>query len=479
MPRVSVFRSTFFWKIYATFSLLFLVSTSLVSGVVFVHVQKAFRDDIAESLDGRAIFLTPEARRVLTVSAPAADLTRELAQATASRVTFIGADGRVVADSERTTESMENHLARPEIQAALRKGTGSAERASDTTSVNTFYFARAVRDGERLLGFVRIAVPTASLDAEMSSLWSTIAAISLAGIVLALGLGWTLARRIMVPISEMVIVAEALRAGHYQRRVRRLRADELGRLGATLNQLGAEMTKKISELERLENVRRDFVANVSHEIKTPLTSIKGYVETLLAGAIDDPDHRLRFLEKIDRNAERLTSLVQDILSLAKIEAAEGSLTTTPTEWNPIIASVIARHEDAIQKKGLRLRVNLQAAPIVVQGDKEAMTQVLDNLLTNAVKYTPDGGKITVSLAPKTPWARLEVEDTGIGIPAEHLDRIFERFYRIDKARSRDLGGTGLGLSIVKHLVSAMSGEVGVESAVGIGSKFSVKLKLVD
>lgn len=371
MPRVSVFRSKFFWKIYASFSLLFLTSSVLVTWVVFFHVQKTIRHNIP------------------------------------------------------------------------------------------------------------LALPNADIEAALASLWTTLAVISLAGIVFALGLGWTLARRVMVPISEMVVVAEALRAGHYKRRVRRLPPDELGRLGATLNQLGAEMTKKISELERLENVRRDFVANVSHEIKTPLTSIKGYVETLLAGAIDDPTNRLRFLEKIDRNAERLTSLVQDILSLAKIEAEEGSLTLSATEWNAILASVIARQEDAIHQKSLKLRVHVPTTPVLVMGDKEGMTQVVDNLLTNAIKYTPDGGRITITLVARTPWARLDVEDSGIGIPAEHLDRIFERFYRIDKARSRELGGTGLGLSIVKHLVSAMNGEVGVDSAVGVGSRFMVKLPLVD
>lgn len=477
MSRVSVLRSRFFWKIYSTFSLLFLVSTLIVSWVVFVRVQQTIRADIEKSLFGKATFLLPEARRIFAETTSAQDLVQALGAATASRVTLISADGIVLADSERNFNDLENHLQRPEIQEAMRSESGSTERYSASTSERTVYLARAVKDGNQLLGFVRVSVPTASLDSEMASLWATIAAIAFGGIIIALGIGWTLARRVMIPINEMVIVAEALRLGHYERKVRNLPADELGRLGDTLNQLGTEMTHKITELQRLENVRRDFVANVSHEIKTPLTSIKGYVETLLAGAIDDPDHRIRFLEKIDRNAERLTSLVQDILSLAKIEAGEDSFRPTPIEWNPIITSVIARQEDAIQKKGLKLRVHSTAAPVVVMGDKEAMIQVLDNLVTNAIKYTPEGGKVTVTLSSKAPWARLEVEDTGMGISAEHLDRIFERFYRIDKARSRELGGTGLGLSIVKHLVAAMGGEVGVESGVNIGSKFTVKLKM--
>ena len=274
----------------------------------------------------------------------------------------------------------------------------------------------------------------------------------------------------------MVQVAEAMRDGKYTQRVRTITDDEVGRLGDTLNRLGSELTGKISELQRLETVRRDFVANVSHEIKTPLTSIKGYVETLLGGAINDPDNRLRFLEKIERNSERLTNLVQDLLSLARIEATEDTLKLTAIDWTEVVTSVIARNEDVLHQKNIRVKVELPSVPLRALGDREAMTQVLDNLLTNAVKYTADGGRITVAVASRGIWSKLEVADTGIGIPPEHLHRIFERFYRVDKARSRELGGTGLGLSIVKHLVSAMGGEVHVESTVGIGSCFSVKLR---
>ncbi|MCX6108999.1 MAG: ATP-binding protein [Proteobacteria bacterium] len=254
-------------------------------------------------------------------------------------------------------------------------------------------------------------------------------------------------------------------------------ASPLGRLGDTLNRLGAELTSKIAELNRLETVRRDFVANVSHEIKTPLTSIKGYVETLLSGAINEPRTSMRFLEKIERNSERLSNLVQDLLSLARIEATEETLKLTATDWCEVITSVIARNEDVITQKSLRVKVSGISTPQLVMGDREAMTQVLDNLLTNAIKYTPEGGRVSVVLSAKGAQTRLEVEDTGIGIPPEHLDRIFERFYRVDKARSRELGGTGLGLSIVKHLAAAMGGDVQVESSVGIGSKFTVRLQV--
>jgi two-component system phosphate regulon sensor histidine kinase PhoR len=182
------------------------------------------------------------------------------------------------------------------------------------------------------------------------------------------------------------------------------------------------------------------------------------------------------LEKIGSNAERLTLLVQDILSLARIEASEAAFRPQPTEVGPILFSMLARYEDALSGKGLRLKFNAAPPPVIAMGDKESLIQVLDNLMTNAIKYTPEGGLITLTLAVTGDWVKIDVEDTGIGIAAEDLGRIFERFYRVDKARSRDLGGTGLGLAIVKHLVANMGGEVGVESTVGVGSKFSIRLQ---
>jgi two-component system phosphate regulon sensor histidine kinase PhoR len=231
-----------------------------------------------------------------------------------------------------------------------------------------------------------------------------------------------------------------------------------------------------TEFRRLERIRRDFVANVSHELKTPLTSIKGYVETLLEGAIDDEANRLRFLQKIDLHVKRLTALVQDLLSLARIEAQGKILSLVPVDWGPILEEALRRHEPEIRRKRLSCRVE-GGGELVVKGESEGMTQILDNLLDNAIKYTSEGGAVAVSLEKRDRWGRLRVCDTGVGIPAGDMDRIFERFYRVDKARSRELGGTGLGLSIVKHLVQGMEGTVRVQSEVGKGSCFEVDLPL--
>jgi two-component system phosphate regulon sensor histidine kinase PhoR len=238
----------------------------------------------------------------------------------------------------------------------------------------------------------------------------------------------------------------------------------------------------ITNVRRLERVRRDFVANVSHELKTPLTAIKGYVEALLGGAMEDPVTNVRFLEKIDRNVGRLSNLVQDILSLARIESHEdvdlGDAASVRIDWRSIVQAVASAHEDEAAAKGITMSVKLSDEPLVVAGEREAMRQILDNLVSNAIKYTPKSGQVWID-GHKSAGSECEivVRDSGIGIPEKHLDRIFERFYRVDVARSREMGGTGLGLSIVKHLVAGLGGQVTVESKVGAGSAFTVHMKL--
>ncbi|HZT79852.1 MAG TPA: ATP-binding protein, partial [Gemmataceae bacterium] len=229
------------------------------------------------------------------------------------------------------------------------------------------------------------------------------------------------------------------------------------------------------ELRRLERLRQEFVANVSHELKTPLSVIKACVETLLEGAVDDPEPRGRFLGQIAEQADRLHALILDLISLGRIESGEEALERGPVPLGPAVAACVERHRARAEAKGQRLEVEPGPEGLAAWADEEAVAQVLDNLVDNAVKYTPAGGRIAVRWRAEEGQTFLEVEDTGIGIPEPDLPRIFERFYRVDKARSRELGGTGLGLSIVKHLAQAMGGGVAVRSAVGRGTTFTVRL----
>ncbi|HXX19522.1 MAG TPA: ATP-binding protein [Candidatus Acidoferrum sp.] len=233
----------------------------------------------------------------------------------------------------------------------------------------------------------------------------------------------------------------------------------------------------VTELRRLERVRQDFVANVSHEFKTPLTAIQGFAETLLAGALEDPQHNRRFLEIIRDHAARLAALTNDLLKLARIEAGK-----LEVEFGPVnLLEVVERCAETTLLKASRKQIALEAeippGLPAVRGDASLLREVLQNLLDNAVQYTPAGGRIRVSATASAREAVLTVEDTGIGIPLADQERIFERFYRVDAGRSREAGGTGLGLSIARHIVEAHGGRLWVESEVGHGSKFSFSLAL--
>jgi two-component system, OmpR family, phosphate regulon sensor histidine kinase PhoR len=233
----------------------------------------------------------------------------------------------------------------------------------------------------------------------------------------------------------------------------------------------------VTELRRLERVRQDFVANVSHEFKTPLTAIQGFAETLLAGAIDDPNANRRFLEIIREHATRLARLTDDLLKLARIEAGKLEVQFLPVTLEDVVESC---QETALLKAGrkqISLETDLPRGLPAVMGDAGLLHDVLQNLLDNAVQYTPAGGRIVVGATAKGREAVVTVSDTGIGIPLADQERIFERFYRVDDARSREAGGTGLGLSIAKHIVEAHGGRLWVDSAVGRGSQFSFSVPL--
>ncbi|MCB0404030.1 MAG: HAMP domain-containing protein [Bdellovibrionales bacterium] len=233
----------------------------------------------------------------------------------------------------------------------------------------------------------------------------------------------------------------------------------------------------ISELRRLERIRQDFVANASHELKTPLTAIKGYVETLIGGAIHDEKNNVRFLQKINAQADQLSAQVQDLLHLARIESGESKLDFSEIQLDTFMNEAIQLHQAPIRSKRLKLREDFGNFPVRVKADRKALAQITHNLIDNAIKYTPEAGNLTLRVRQGSGYGEVEVEDSGIGIPQKDQSRIFERFYRVDKARSREAGGTGLGLSIVKHLVQAMEGEIHVESRLHSGSRFTVRLPL--
>lgn len=237
------------------------------------------------------------------------------------------------------------------------------------------------------------------------------------------------------------------------------------------------LLRDITERKRLEEMRSDFVANVSHELRTPLTSIRGFSETLLDGALEDTAVARQFLEIINTEAERLTRLIDELLNLSKIENQNSVLQKQPVALPTLIERTIAIFRQRAGEKNLAIQAEIVGDVPVVQGDPDMLSQVLINLIDNAFSYTPTGGRVLVRARASAGEVKVDVQDNGIGIPPESLPRLFERFYRVDKARSREQGGTGLGLSIVKHIVEAHGGSVQVQSKVGEGSTFSFNLPL--
>jgi two-component system phosphate regulon sensor histidine kinase PhoR len=232
----------------------------------------------------------------------------------------------------------------------------------------------------------------------------------------------------------------------------------------------------VTDLRRLERMRQDFVANASHELKTPLAAIKAYTETLLDWALHDDSVNVRFLEQIDEQAERLNQLILDLLSLARLESGQELFDHQPLDVVPVLADCVESHRGRAAAKNLELAFEAHSPdqPAMIVADEEAVRQIADNLIDNAIKYTPENGSVQVRCSFGDDSVTLDVIDTGIGIPRADLPRIFERFYRVDKARSRELGGTGLGLSIVKHLVQSIGGRIEVDSRLGSGSRFTVR-----
>lgn len=231
----------------------------------------------------------------------------------------------------------------------------------------------------------------------------------------------------------------------------------------------------VSDIRRLENLRRELVANVSHELKTPLAAIKAYAETLRLGAVNDPEHNLAFVARIEEQAERLHQLILDMLQIARVEAGDETFEIVDVPLREVFDECAAQFADAAAARKIEFRVDQPDEKVLVRADEEGVRTILSNLVDNALKYTPEGGRVAVRAMPNHRFVALEVQDTGIGIAEKDQARVFERFYRADKARSREAGGTGLGLSIVKHLAQAFGGSVGLDSRLREGSTFRVSL----
>ncbi|HEV7510382.1 MAG TPA: ATP-binding protein [Candidatus Acidoferrum sp.] len=518
-------------------------------------------------------------------SEDAAKLKEWVSQMAASgaRVTIIGSDGQVFAESQSDSQTMENHINRPEVREALAKGSGRAIRHSVTVNRDLHYYAlrHDMATGPPII--LRFALPVETVDDVLQSfrrsLWLSSFVILLIAGVAALEISRVFTDR----VERLKDFSRRVAAGDFTAIPSDSSGDALDALGASMNRTAAQLDETIrtlteernlstailgsmvegvavvngserllfanqgfagilnlkfppksgsalveivrqtelieavrhvlhgesrveaeivtgtlrqkyfaatvasvragdtlgavlvlhdiTELRRLERVRRDFVANVSHEFRTPLTAIQGFAETLLAGAIDDAQNRVRFLEIILEHARRLARLTEDLLRLSQMDSDRLELEIDEVSVSQIVDSCLATAQHRALENGLNLSVKIPSNLPTVAGDRRRLAEVLQNLLDNARQYTLPGGEIVLSAEAHALEVVFTVSDTGIGIPRTDQSRIFERFYRVDAARSREAGGTGLGLAIAKHLIEAQGGRIWVESELGKGSHF--------
>lgn len=384
----------------------FILATGLIMGTMFTYFSDVQRQQLKTETEMAA----------LAVDALQTGYLEKL-PAENYRVTWISPEGQVLYDSDMAASQMENHLAREEVQTALRKGYGESQRYSGTMTVKMLYSAQRLADGSVL----RLSMPQQTI---LMVIWD-----------MALPIGFIL----LVVIGVSVAIA-------------------------------ARETKKANQ-EETEAMRREFTANVSHELKTPLHSISGFAELLKNGMVMEQDTGY-FAEKIYNEAQRMIKLVQDIIILSRLDEGQENTTKSAVNLYQLAEGVIANLEPMADKNGIT--IELIGQQVVMEGIPHLLNSMLFNICENAIKYNKPEGSVLVEVSEIAGHPRITVRDSGIGIPMRDRNRIFERFYRVDKSHSKEVGGTGLGLSIVKHAARLHNAKLDVDSIVGEGTLITVK-----
>lgn len=408
-----------------------------------------------------------------------------LARAIDVRITLIDSLGTVLYDSDvplERTAGLESHRDRPEVQEALRRGVGTADRVSATVQQNQLYVALRVPHARRTGGLARVtvlrlAVKVSDIEQMASRAQLGIAVSGFLVLLAVLGISFIVSRRIATPIRDIAHTVERIRSGDLDARIEVRGNDEIAQVARSVNEMAEKLKGDLIQLKKLERVRSEFFGNVSHELRTPIFSLQGFLETLMEGAVDDPQVNRTFLKKAYDHTRRLNALLEDLITISHIESGEMKMSFRYFNLYEFLSDLLEEYEALAARHGVKLGLATGADQRVeVLGDRERLRVVFENLLENAIKYNRPEGEVTVSYVKENGAVRISVADTGVGIAEEHLPRIFERFYRVDKNRSREVGGTGLGLAIVKHIVEAHGSRVSVSSEVGKGSAFSFTLR---
>ena len=366
-----------------------------------------------------------------------------------TQVTRISTEGKVLYDSGNDAETLENHSKRPEVKEALASGTGEDVRVSGTVGKEMYYYAILLQDGSVL----RVAKTMDNLGAMARDTLPVIGVLAVVMMIFAWILGRWQTERLIRPINELDI-EHPLENVVYEE----------------LRPLLTAMDRRNKEKAAVEDMRKEFSANVSHELKTPLTSISGYAEIMKNGLVR-PEDIPNFSERIYKEAKRLITLIEDIIKLSKLDEGSVEIEKEEVDLYELSREIISRL--SMQASMKHVHVSLSGEPVTYVGIRQILDEMIYNICENAIKYNVEGGSVSVWVGSTLNGPKVQVNDTGIGIPKEHQERIFERFYRVDKSHSKERGGTGLGLSIVKHGALLHNAKVSVESDTGKGTRMEI------
>ena len=367
------------------------------------------------------------------------------------RITLIGAEGEVLYESLLNKDEMDNHNERPEIIEAREKGEGEAIRYSATSGTHTFYYAERLQNGNVL----RIGRDSVSVNRIMVNTLVIVLVIALCILFVCMGISHYLTKKLVEPIEKLATNIMLVDENNVYEEIRPF-----------VNTIKEQHVNIINNAQ----LRQEFTANVSHELKTPLTAISGYAE-LIGNGMTGKEDTIRFSNEIHSNANRLLSLINDIIKLSELDEADHQMEMERIDLYKLTENCVQMMQVTAEKQGIRLI--LQGESTMVMANKGLMDEVFYNLCSNAIRYNKPGGSVTVTVGTKDERPFLSVADTGIGIPKECQERVFERFYRVDKSRSKSTGGTGLGLAIVKHIVAQHNAALHLDSELDEGTTIEI------
>lgn len=420
-----------------------VVITAIMSMLLFYNI---FTNQVFDDIEAYAYVIQPLNKEFWNTES-----NRERLEQDGLRITLIKADGRVEYDSSADEREMDNHKDRPEIKTAMKKGEATAVRWSATSSLHTLYYAQRLENGDIL----RIGKDSENIFQILKNTASLVMVLSVFIVLLCGALSHFLTKRLLLPIEKL--------------------ASNLD--GVNQDNIYEEITPFIQTIKEqhiniLNNakMRQEFTANVSHELKTPLTAISGYAELIGSGMADERDTK-RFANEIHVSSDRLLTLINDIIKLSELDDADLEFDFEQVDLYQLAQGCLDMMDVQAAKQDVTLK--LSGEPCTVVANRNLMDELLYNLCSNAVRYNNRCGSVTVTVAPENGRVMLSVKDTGIGISREHQERVFERFYRVDKSRSKQSGGTGLGLAIVKHIVAQHNAEMILESEPGKGTEIKI------